>query len=181
MSESFVCTGTMPRADGSCECGHIGAAVHERAGATGDVFCHDCRAVKKWKRSNYVAAPHFYNLNQACVIVNRAFTNGFGCYLVGSACVRKDYRDVDVRLILDDAEYDRLFGGKDRGGYLNAFWSLQCTTISAWLSTQSGLPVDFQIQRRTEANEQHDGPRHPLGVFLDYPGERPSDIAKPEP
>ena len=31
---------------------------------------------------------------------------------------------------------------------------------------------------QTEANAQHDGPRHALGVFLDYPGERPSDIAK---
>ena len=124
-------------------------------------------------RINYVAAPHFFNLNQACALVNRAL-GGFGCYLVGSSLERRDYRDVDVRFILSDAEYDRMFRNED--GWRNPLWSLMCTSISLWLSQQSGLPVDFQIQRQTQANADHDGKRASLGNFLDYPGERPSDI-----
>jgi hypothetical protein len=125
----------------------------------------------KWKRANYVASPQFYMLNQACLVVAKAFDT---CpYLVGSSIVRRDYRDVDVRLIMEDAKYDRMFGGPDQG-YLNAYWSLLCTSISLYLSKASDLPIDFQIQRQTQANERHDGTRHALGIFLDYPGETPT-------
>lgn len=136
---------------------------------------------RKWKRANYVPAPHFYNLNQACAVINRAFEGGFGCYLVGSSIDRRDFRDVDVRYIMEDAAYDRLFRCKDGhgGGHLNALWSLMCTAISLQLSQQSGLPIDFQIQRQSQANAEHDGKRQPLGIFLDYPGERPSE-AEPD-
>lgn len=135
------------------------------------------------KRANYIGAPQFFNLNQACTIINRAL-DGFGCYLVGSSLERRDYRDVDVRFIMGDAEYDRLFRcvRSDDGGWLNPLWSLMCQSISLWLSQQSGLPVDFQIQRQTQANAEHKGTRSALGIFLDYPGERPSDlkVAAPE-
>ena len=125
-----------------------------------------------WTRANFVPAPHFYNLNQACRIINDAFGSGFGCYLVGSACVRRDYRDVDVRLILDDATYDKMFRGES--GY-EAMWSLMCTSISLWLSQQSGLPIDFQIQRQSTANATHAGAprRQPLGIVLTYPKDTP--------
>lgn len=131
---------------------------------------------EKW-RANYVPAPGFYNLNQACVVINKAFgKNNFGCYLVGSSLKRRDYRDVDVRMIMSDGCYDAMF--KNEHGYTNALWSLMCTTISAWLSTQSGLPIDFQIQRQSSANRDHSQktghPRQPLGIFNDYPGERPT-------
>jgi hypothetical protein len=134
------------------------------------------KSKEKW-RANYVPAPHFYNLNQACRIVNAAFGN-FGCYLVGSAIERRDYRDVDVRFIMDDALYDHLF--RNEHGYVNPMWSLMCTTISLWLSKQSDLPIDFQIQRQSTANAQHSGAgrRQPLGIFIDYPGERPTETAK---
>lgn len=127
-------------------------------------------------RANFIPAPHFYKLNQACAIINQAFGNGFGCYLVGSSREHRDYRDVDVRLILDDDEYERLFGAG--GSYTNALWSLMCVTISDWLSQQSGLPVDFQIQQQTQANVDHPGAgrRSALGIFLDYPGERPTEV-----
>lgn len=126
---------------------------------------------KQW-RANYVGAPHFYNLNQACALINRAFPQGM-CYLVGSSLTKKDYRDVDVRLMLPDEEYDRVFGS---GDWANPFWSLLCTSLSLWLRQQTDLPVDFQIQRQTQANEMHDGKRSAVGIFLDYPGERPSDV-----
>lgn len=133
--------------------------------------------VPVWVRANFLPAPHFYNLNQACTIINKAFPDGF-CYLVGSSLERRDYRDVDVRLIIGDAAYDRLFpSGKD-GSWTDARWSLIVTSISLWLSQQTNLPIDFQIQRQTQANESHDGKRAALGIFLDYPGERPSDVHK---
>ena len=136
---------------------------------------------EKW-RANYIPAPHFYNLNQAVALINRAF-GGFGCYLVGSSRERRDYRDVDVRLILSDAEYDHLFRSSDGQGWVNPLWSLMCTSISLWLKQQTDLPVDFQIQRQTQANADHPGVgnRAALGIFLDYPGERPSDIKSPPP
>lgn len=134
-------------------------------------------------RANYLPAPHYFALNQAATLVNAAF-GGFGCYLVGSCLERQDYRDVDVRLILEDATYDRWFGASsgqhESGGVHDPLWSLLCLAVSEWLKAQTGLPVDFQIQRQTQANEKHsrkDGcKRSALGIFLDYPGERPSDL-----
>jgi hypothetical protein len=131
---------------------------------------------KKW-RVNYLPATNSYNLNQACVIVNQALGE-YGCYLVGSSITRRDFRDVDVRFIMEDASYDRLF--KQADGWVNPLWSLMCTTFSMWLSKQSDLQVDFQIQRMTQANEKHSTKtgheRQALGIFNDYPGERPGDI-----
>lgn len=141
---------------------------------------------RKWKRANFVPAPHFFALNHACTIVNRAL-DGFGCYLVGSSLERRDCRDVDVRFIMSDEAFDRLFrvDPKDAesgaAGWLNPLWSLMCTSISLWMSNMTGLPIDFQIQRQTQANANHDGVRSALGIFLDYPGERPSEIAPPVP
>jgi hypothetical protein len=117
---------------------------------------------EKW-RANYVAAPHYFLLDQACRIVNDAF--GSCCYLVGSALKRRDYRDVDVRLILPDEEFAGTFPGIGSSYPANARWSLLCCSISRFLSEASGLPVDFQFQQRTLANAQHDGERHPLGMF----------------
>ncbi len=128
------------------------------------------------QRANFLPAPACFRLNQACAIINAAFGN---CpYLVGSAIERRDHRDVDVRLILEDAEYDRLFGANGPAA-IDALWSLLCVSISGFLSQASGLPIDFQIQRQTQANAAHSGSRQPLGIFLDYPGERPSEAGCP--
>jgi hypothetical protein len=37
-----------------------------------------------------------------------------------------------------------------------------CYSVSRWLSADTGLPVDFQVQRMAEANAKHSGPRNPL-------------------
>lgn len=123
------------------------------------------------KRANYLPSPQSLLLNQACLFVAQAFDSH--PYLVGSCLHKRDFRDVDVRLILDDERYDRMFEAECENP--NAYWSLLCTSISMYLSKASGLPIDFQIQRMTQANEKHKGPRDALGIFLDYPGERPSD------
>lgn len=121
-------------------------------------------------RANWVPAPHFFELNLAC----RALVDAYGAhvYLVGSAIARRDYRDVDVRMILPDADFASLFPGLSGSSPSHdARWSLLCSAISLWLSKRSGLPVDFQIQQMTEANSwsgQSKGhPRHPLGLFYE--------------
>lgn len=126
-------------------------------------------------RPHYIPSVNWVNLNIACEVINQSM-DGFGCYLVGSSLQRRDHWDVDVRYIMYDDKYDHLFRGPD-GGWKNGFWSLMCTTISFWLSQQSGLQVDFQIQRQTQANATHkEKLRNALGITFDYPGERPSDL-----
>lgn len=117
-------------------------------------------------RANYLPAPHYFMLNMACRALTEAF--GYNVYLVGSSIERRDYRDVDVRCILEDGEYERLFPGLSGNPTLNALWSVMCSSISLYLSQQSGLPVDFQIQKQSEANAiDRRTPRHPLGIFLE--------------
>lgn len=81
-------------------------------------------------------------------------------YQVGSSLTEKrGWRDVDVRLILDDGEYAALIG--DDAGKLNAHnlaWSMFGRTLT-------GLPIDFQIQQQTEANADNTGPRSALVVL----------------
>jgi hypothetical protein len=114
-------------------------------------------------RSSYIPAPHYFDLDMACASVVAAF--GPHVYLVGSSIERRDFRDVDVRCILPDEDFDRMFplGGSSR----DPLWSLTCSSVSLWLSKQSGLPVDFQIQRRTQANAEEPGAgrRRSLGLF----------------
>lgn len=117
------------------------------------------------KRANFIGAPEFYNLQCACAVLVQAF--GYHIYLVGSSLERRDFRDVDVRCILEDEEFDRLFPNLKGSSYnTNAFWSLICAAVSEWLSTRTNLKIDFQIQRQTEANAENDGQRHILGLFL---------------
>ena len=41
--------------------------------------------------------------------------------------------------------------------------------ISGWLSAQTGLPIDFQIQPQTHANEiMAKGPRNAVGLKMAY-------------
>ena len=94
-------------------------------------------------------------LDDACGLIRRAFGMP---YLVGSAGTggRKDWRDVAVRLILSDEEFDALCPTVAR-------WELLSIAIGDYLRRRTRLPIDFQIQRRTEANAKHNGRRNPLG------------------
>ena len=109
-----------------------------------------------------------HELDEACAPFRAAF--GEHPYLVGSASLRPDFRDVDVRLILADDEFDALFGER------KALWALLSRLGSTYLRARTGLPVDFQIQRRSEANEKFGDlgktPRNPLGSrsLLDFAG-----------
>jgi hypothetical protein len=106
-----------------------------------------------------------YNLDTACQVISRAFRGG-PPYLVGTAGVggADSYRDVDVRLMLDDEEFAEVCPTRER-------WELLCVAISTYLRDRTGLPVDFQLQRIREANERFgDRPRNPVGTGRIFAG-----------
>lgn len=117
------------------------------------------------KKSIYVGAPACFALEIAMKTVNEAF-GGFGSYVVGSVLERPDWRDVDIRLILSDDEFDHEFPGTLPNGTweFSARWTLLCVSISHWLKKQTGLPVDFQIQPQSHANDRHKGKRNAIGL-----------------
>lgn len=107
-------------------------------------------------RASYLSVSQQFALQHACRIFTAAF--GFHTYQVGSSLERADYRDVDLRCILDDEEYDVFIGNNTlRLGLLNA-------ALSEWLQARTGLPIDFQFQRFTEANAQFHGRRNFMGI-----------------
>lgn len=84
-------------------------------------------------------------------------------YLVGTAAIGKTWRDVDVRPILPDDEFDALLPPVEQG-QPDGRWGLLCAAISELARIRTGLPVDFQIQRQTYANNRYPGVRHALGL-----------------
>lgn len=128
----------------------------------------DCMFPKKKNSPTYVGVPAIFKLQLACKHINKAYNMAHGCYLVGSAINRPDWRDVDVVLIMDDAEFKREFPQANSIGGNFEFdtkWQLNSISMSAWLKEQTGLPIDFKIQPQTWANDRHAGKRrHPLGI-----------------
>lgn len=112
--------------------------------------------VAKPSKAHYFSALQLALLNDACTRITQAFDHP--PYVVGSSIERADWRDVDVRTILADDEFDAIFGSHPD------LWSLLCLAVSAYLSAASGLPVDYQVQRQSEANEKFDGRRSAIGM-----------------
>lgn len=113
---------------------------------------------KPVRRTGHLSVAEQFNLRNACQILNAAF--GFNTYQVGSSLTRADYRDVDLRCILDDTEFDTFIGKRFTPKH-----HLLNVAISEWLAERSGLPIDFQFQRQTEANaENPDGIRNFVGM-----------------
>lgn len=116
-------------------------------------------------RTDLLTTTELYNLDAACVLVKRAF-GGQPPYLVGSALGTAPSgapRDVDVRLMLDDAEFAAACPTRAR-------WELLCLAIGTYLRERTGLPVDFQIQLTSIANERYSGMRNPLGMGRIFAG-----------
>jgi hypothetical protein len=97
----------------------------------------------------------FYALCMWGVNVRQMF-NGEMPYLVGSALRTKDYRDVDVRLIVTD-EVATSFDALLKRTWLDM-------AVSMWGQRATGLPIDFQIQSMTEANVPEHGVRNAIGI-----------------
>lgn len=109
-----------------------------------------------------------FALEQACKDINDAF-GGYRCYLVGSALERGDWRDVDVRYIMEDEEFSVLFPNAGQQWEQDPRWLLLTVSISERLSRITGLPIDFQIQPQTHANERHTGMRSAIGLRIYKP------------
>ena len=87
-------------------------------------------------------------------------------YHVGSSLTEKSgWRDVDVRLILDDEVYESMGLGKPNLPSHNGKWCALCLAFSVLGKEMTGLPIDFQIQQRSRANTEFDGPRSVLGII----------------
>ena len=86
-------------------------------------------------------------------------------YLVGSVLKTKDYHDVDVRIILSDKDYKKQGFGKPNEAHQNLKWISYCMAFSELGKKITGLPIDFQIQQRTDANKNFKEPRSALGII----------------
>lgn len=113
-------------------------------------------------------------LDEACKPIN-AGLGEYGCYHVGTSAERGAYRDVDVRFIMGDKQHDRLTKVLGKNGIV--FLGL---SIGEYLASRTGLPIDFQIQRQTEANVLHKGFRNPLGHrdLSNYKGDAQTNDAE---
>ena len=105
-------------------------------------------------RATYLTQSGIRLLHDWGAALQRAFP-GHTAYLVGSALIRADYRDVDVRVIFEDEAYTDLSMMVNPAD-LNL-------AVSLWGQQVTGLPVDFQVQSDTDA-DQYNGRRHPLGL-----------------
>lgn len=108
-----------------------------------------------------LSPPVLHRLDLACKHIRDLFGGFNGPYLVGSVQERtaRADSDVDLRLILADDDYDALMAGTPDG-----YATLLDLALSAYVRDLTGLPIDFQVQRQTEANERHGGKqRNPLG------------------
>lgn len=112
----------------------------------------------------------FWLLDEACKPINEAFGD-YGCYHVGTSAEveRAEYRDVDVRFIMSDEQYDKLLDAIGVNGI--SFLGL---SIGNHMAMTTHLPIDFQIQAQSLANELHGHKfRNPLGVrsLANYQGD----------
>jgi len=86
---------------------------------------------------------------------------GHVAYHVGSSLSSKQWRDVDVRLILPDDEFKDLFGD-NQNAETNKKLAAVTLAFSVLGKHMTGLPIDFQVQTVTHANKAYPGPRSAL-------------------
>lgn len=108
-----------------------------------------------------VGMPGWLLLNE----YGRMLHQAFGCYplLVGSALSRKDPRDIDVRIVLDDARYAALVGPTRECDRAGTRWAMLCLAFSALGRQVTGLPIDFQLKTQNAAAPEEGYPRLPFG------------------
>lgn len=121
-------------------------------------------------RSTFLIQSDFDRLEDWCRMIYAIF--GRPPYLVGSATERADFRDVDVRVMLPDEAFDSVFRGRlEPVRFLNR-------GLSVWGQRETGLPIDFQVQRYSNAVAEFTKPRNPMGV-RDWTTIPTSGVPKP--
>lgn len=110
-----------------------------------------------------VGQPDSYLLARFGVEIRQGF--GHIPYQVGSSLTQKrGWRDVDVRLILPDDEYAVYFNDPFKPAHdaLRLMsWNLAWSVLGRYMTR---LPIDFQIQQQTLANEEFNGVRSALMI-----------------
>ncbi len=104
-------------------------------------------------RVSFLTVSQTFDLNLACVPLRGL---GWGTFHVGSSLVRPDYHDVDLRCMLPESDFYAMFPGGNNSGHLKFL----NTAVSEWIAARTGLPIDFQFQRATEANERFPATEH---------------------
>lgn len=90
------------------------------------------------KSNSYVPAHAQFALDAAAKTIHRAY-DSYGVMLVGSCLDRQDYRDVDVRCVLADDEFEAMFP-KDESEVLRPRWQMQrFWPVSTTLSKRGSL------------------------------------------
>ena len=123
----------------------------------------------------HIGGPEWVRLTAALRIVTEAF--GEPCWLVGSALETRDYRDVDVRVTLNDEAFETLFGASPPP--LIPLRLLIGLGISEYLSTATGLRVDFQIQKASDVSDKDRAKRrHLVGMPVNL--QKPAWMGEPQ-
>lgn len=103
-------------------------------------------------RANWLTVEQDFVLNEACRVVCEAFDDiSYGVYHVGSSLRRPNWRDVDVRCIVEPDKWNQMFGV----GYNTPRLLFLNVAISGYLRERTGLPIDFQFQHQTQANADY--------------------------
>lgn len=102
-----------------------------------------------------VGQPQGMLLNRFGEELRHAF--GHVAYQVGSSLGPKTqgWRDVDVRLMLPDDEWEAFQLGRPDNPHDSARWRTLCIVWSERGRNLTGLPIDFQLQQLTHANENY--------------------------
>lgn len=103
------------------------------------------------QRFSFLTVLEEYRLNWACAALWGIDGWDIGTYHVGSSTERRDFRDVDLRTILDDDAYDAI---------PKPLRKLLQMSVSQLLTVQSGLPIDWQLQPMREANAPENAGKH---------------------
>jgi hypothetical protein len=109
-----------------------------------------------------VGAPEWFFLEKYGELLRVAFDKI--PYHVGSSLTQKTgWRDVDVRIILDDEKWEQYDFGEPSNP------NGRCVVYNASFSElgrkMTGLPVDFQLQQQSYANENFPPPEHPRSAI----------------
>ena len=119
-------------------------------------------------RAVHLTVEEIWRLAHAVRPIEDAF-GGKSVYLVGSVLKGPDWRDVDLRIILPDHDFDRIFA--PRGDPTDQFRMLFQTAVSAMLRENTKLPIDFQVQRKSNITKEESlGERKPAGSARSYVG-----------
>lgn len=97
--------------------------------------------------------------------------NGTMCYQVGSSTTDEPHRDIDIRTMLETADFNTLNGQLNIDRFNLA--------VSLWGQKVTGLPIDFQVQDREWANDKYPGKhRNAVGMGMLAVGDRAEDATR---